>query len=207
MVVGIICHDLLFREALESLLRSHNGVEVLPVAQDTRAAIGQFARQTPDVVVLVEEGLAEDEWVMFSALKTLTSVRALVLTRAGAPSNRSELPVDAVVRREDGAATLFQMLKDVCKRAGRAGSLLVAEAGHAYGSARPTLTARETEVANLVAQGLPNRRIGVIMGLQEQSVKNLVSVVMRKLNCENRVQVALKLSGALKTPPAAPQSE
>ena len=44
------------------------------------------------------------------------------------------------------------------------------------------------------------RRIGQIMGLQEQSVKNLVSVVMRKLNCENRVQVALKMVGVLSDP-------
>jgi len=36
--------------------------------------------------------------------------------------------------------------------------------------------------------------------LREQSVKNLVSVVMRKLDCENRVQVALKLVNA----PVAP---
>ena len=41
---------------------------------------------------------------------------------------------------------------------------------------------------------MPNRRISEVTALREQSVKNLVSVIMRKLNCENRVQVALKLT-------------
>jgi DNA-binding NarL/FixJ family response regulator len=43
---------------------------------------------------------------------------------------------------------------------------------------------------------MSNRRIAHVTGLREQSIKNLVSVVMRKLNCENRVQVALKLVNA-----------
>jgi DNA-binding CsgD family transcriptional regulator len=56
------------------------------------------------------------------------------------------------------------------------------------------LSRREYECAQLVAKGMSNRKIAQITGLREQSVKNLVSVVIRKLNCENRVQVALKLS-------------
>lgn len=63
-----------------------------------------------------------------------------------------------------------------------------------YGAPR-SLTKRELEVAQLVAQGMPNRRIAAVLQLQEQSIKNLVSAVMRKLDCENRVQVALRLSG------------
>jgi DNA-binding NarL/FixJ family response regulator len=68
------------------------------------------------------------------------------------------------------------------------------EAQSIYGAPR-TLTKRELEVAQLVAQGMPNRRIASVLQLQEQSIKNLVSAVMRKLDCENRVQVALRLSG------------
>jgi DNA-binding NarL/FixJ family response regulator len=41
---------------------------------------------------------------------------------------------------------------------------------------------------------MSNRKISQITGLREQSIKNLVSVIMRKLHCENRVQVALKLA-------------
>jgi DNA-binding NarL/FixJ family response regulator len=55
------------------------------------------------------------------------------------------------------------------------------------------LSHREFQVAEYVSKGYSNRTISEVSGLQEQSVKNLVSVVMRKLNCENRTQVALRL--------------
>ena len=58
------------------------------------------------------------------------------------------------------------------------------------------MTKREYEVAALVAKGFSNRRVAEVTGLREQSIKNLVSVVMRKLKCENRVQVALRLANA-----------
>ena len=45
----------------------------------------------------------------------------------------------------------------------------------------------------MVAKGFTNAKIAESMALKEQSVKNLVSTVIRKLHCENRVQVALRL--------------
>jgi DNA-binding NarL/FixJ family response regulator len=56
------------------------------------------------------------------------------------------------------------------------------------------LSNREYEVACLIAKGFTNQRIAEAMSLKEQSVKNLVSTVIRKLHCENRVQVALRLT-------------
>ena len=61
-----------------------------------------------------------------------------------------------------------------------------------YGNAN-NLTKREFEVAQFIAKGMSNRAIAETADLHEQSVKNLVSVVLRKLSCENRTQVALKL--------------
>ncbi|MFI5386756.1 MAG: response regulator transcription factor, partial [Fimbriimonadales bacterium] len=62
------------------------------------------------------------------------------------------------------------------------------------------LSVREYEVASLIARGHPNHRIAEATGLKEESVKNLVSTVIRKLNCENRVQVALRISRAAAPP-------
>lgn len=56
------------------------------------------------------------------------------------------------------------------------------------------LSNREYEVACLIAKGYTNQKIAETMLLKEQSVKNLVSTVIRKLHCENRVQVALRLT-------------
>jgi DNA-binding NarL/FixJ family response regulator len=195
MVVGIVCEDTLSREALASLIESREGLTVLPSPADVRATIGHYTKNTPDVLIVVDQDVSPDEWVMIAALKTLTSVRVISITNGEA--SRPGASADAVVRSDEGAAGLFRALSNF------AGELpepnLVAEQRSDYGR-RSKLTPREREVARLVAQGLPNRRIGQIMGLQEQSVKNLVSVVMRKMNCENRVQVALKVVGVIKDP-------
>lgn len=55
------------------------------------------------------------------------------------------------------------------------------------------LSAREYEVAKLISKGYSNRRISEETGIIEQSVKNTVSTVLRKLDCENRTQLALKI--------------
>ncbi|MFI5384709.1 MAG: response regulator transcription factor [Fimbriimonadales bacterium] len=56
------------------------------------------------------------------------------------------------------------------------------------------LSNREYQAACLIAKGYSNRMIAETMALKEQSVKNMVSTVIRKLHCENRVQVALRMS-------------
>lgn len=53
------------------------------------------------------------------------------------------------------------------------------------------LSPRERDVAALVAEGLSNREIGQELGLGEQSVKNLVSQILRKHGLRNRTQIAL----------------
>ncbi|MCX7800539.1 MAG: LuxR C-terminal-related transcriptional regulator [Fimbriimonadales bacterium] len=198
MVVGIVCEDTLTREALARLVESREGLSVLPSQSDVRATIGHFTKETPDVLIVMDKDVSPDEWVMVSALKTLTSVRVICVTEGDAPKTGSA--VDAVVRSQDGSEGLFRALSSFSGDLPQAPA--VAERRSEYGR-RSRLTPREQEVAKLVAQGLPNRRIGQIMGLQEQSVKNLVSVVMRKLNCENRVQVALKIVGVIKDPTLA----
>ena len=55
------------------------------------------------------------------------------------------------------------------------------------------LTRREYEVAQLVSQGMSNRKISEVTGLREQSIKNLVRVIMRKLNSQDRMSVASNL--------------
>ncbi|MFH9068887.1 response regulator [Streptomyces alboflavus] len=53
------------------------------------------------------------------------------------------------------------------------------------------LTAREREVARLVAQGLSNARIGAALGLAQPAVKSTVNRILTRLGLENRVQIAV----------------
>lgn len=57
-------------------------------------------------------------------------------------------------------------------------------------SACSELTAREAEVASLVATGLTNRQVAFRLQISEWTVINHLRQVMRKLDCTSRVQVA-----------------
>jgi DNA-binding NarL/FixJ family response regulator len=104
-----------------------------------------------------------------------------------------DVPVDRIINREAGAQDLFATLEELGGSVRMVARPYVRETRRSYGNGND-LTRREYEVAQLVAKGMSNRKIAQITGLREQSIKNLVSVIMRKLHCENRVQVALKLT-------------
>ena len=55
------------------------------------------------------------------------------------------------------------------------------------------LTAREAELARMVAQGLRNREIGRQLGSSEGAVKFALHAVFRKLDVANRTELALLL--------------
>lgn len=141
------------------------------------------------VATLEELGIAE--------LASLESRKGALGLHIIAVSDQDVLPApmgaiaNQTVNRKGG----FEALRTALRTADAANQPVseVREPMAVYGAPRQ-LTPREREVARLISQGLPNRRIAKVLGIQEQSVKNVVSVVMRKLDCQNRVQVALHLS-------------
>ncbi len=57
------------------------------------------------------------------------------------------------------------------------------------------LTARETEILDYIAQGYLNKQIAIRLGISEQTIKNHVTSILRKLNANARtdaVVVAIK---------------
>jgi DNA-binding NarL/FixJ family response regulator len=59
-------------------------------------------------------------------------------------------------------------------------------------TARPDLTAREREVLELLARGMPNKAIALRLSLSEKTVKAHVSAILRKLDVTDRTQAALR---------------
>jgi DNA-binding CsgD family transcriptional regulator len=59
-------------------------------------------------------------------------------------------------------------------------------------SAVETLTAREREVLELLAEGLPNKAIGARLGISDQTVKFHVASIYGKLAASNRTEAVRK---------------
>jgi len=55
------------------------------------------------------------------------------------------------------------------------------------------LTRREYEVAELVARGSSNRQIGHQLSISEQTVKNHLHSIFRKLALNNRVELTIRI--------------
>jgi two-component system nitrate/nitrite response regulator NarL len=54
------------------------------------------------------------------------------------------------------------------------------------------LTARETEVIQLIAQGLPNKVIAQRLGISEHTVKFHVNAILRKLDAQSRTEAVVR---------------
>jgi DNA-binding NarL/FixJ family response regulator len=53
------------------------------------------------------------------------------------------------------------------------------------------LTPRETEILNYIGQGLLNKQIAVKLGISEQTIKNHVTSILRKLNANARTEAVV----------------
>jgi DNA-binding NarL/FixJ family response regulator len=202
MRVSVVCRDALLRDGILSLLAHEGSFEVAAGGEHVAGITRAFMDEGPNVLVAVADMLDTDDWVQLNQIKAGGNVHIILLV-SSSTSTVGQRVADAVVRRSEGAAALIQVVRRFIgpmmyrpySQPTAVPTVPVAhEPVNIYGAPR-SLTKRELEVAQLVAQGMPNRRIAAVLQLQEQSIKNLVSAVMRKLDCENRVQVALRLSG------------
>lgn len=70
-----------------------------------------------------------------------------------------------------------------------------------------SLSPREVEILKLVAQGTSNKGIASILGISEQTIKNHISSILRKLEAENRTHaVVLALERNLIEPKMSSQN-
>ncbi|MFC4529197.1 AAA family ATPase [Sphaerisporangium dianthi] len=121
---------------------------------------------------------------------------AEVLLRRGAPGDHEE----AAALAERAAAEARRL--DLPGPLARADRLLAATA--ARRRADDPLTAREREVAGLVAQALSNRRIADRLTLSERTVESHVRNILTKLGLANRAELIARLLGERQRHPRPP---
>lgn len=200
----------LITAGIRTVLESAGDIDVVATAGDGSAAVRAAVRHRPDVALLDITMPVLDGLGALGELRRQTpAVRAVMLTSFGTEPN--------VLRAlRDGASgfVLKHCTPDELIRAVRA-----AHEGDAYLSPEVTrmvlgmvapaagrrhealarltaLSPRETEIAELVAEGLSNADIGRRVHMSEPSIKTYMSRVLTKLGCANRVEVALLVRDA-----------
>ncbi len=101
--------------------------------------------------------------------------------------SRGEYPIN------EHFMTRPKVAEDVLKRFQDTSSI-----GEAFKFVMAPLTNRETHILNLIAEGQSNKQIAVTLKISEQTIKNHVSAILRKLNANDRAHaVALAYSRGL----------
>jgi two-component system response regulator DegU len=211
ITVMVIDEQELFRTGVKQVLSQYPGFEVLDCApgEDTMrliettmpniALLGcrlsahngldlgkRIARYFPNTRVIVLSPDPDDE-DLFEVIKT--SAVACLNKNASADdllstirqASRGEYPInDTVMNRPTVARRVLRQFEEIASMGGKAMETVVAP-----------LTARETQILNYVANGNTNKQIATSLQISEQTIKNHVSAILRKLNANDRAHAVV----------------
>ena len=185
------------RRGLCALLQRHEGWEVCGEAVDGRDAVQKAKQFKPDVVI-VDIGMPNLNGL--DATRQLVqhdpNFRVIVLTVTDADQVIREA-LDAGARgfvlKSDAARDLVSAIEALQSKrmffTPRVNELLLAgflEKGHAISRSEPptlpTLTAREREITQLLAEGRSSKEAAALLNLSTKTVETHRSNIMRKLN-------------------------
>jgi DNA-binding NarL/FixJ family response regulator len=190
--IGVCAKKSLVADSLASLLENDGGFDVVAKESSPVSLIESAKVSQATVMVVDATDLDLGEFQYLLGARAFGNFRIVMLVSEGESLGFPVEAVDKLIYREAGANGLFESILEFPDLTQKKFTTF-RETRRIYGNGSD-LTSREIEVARLVAKGHSNRTVSTVTGLQEQSVKNLVSNVMRKLNCVNRVQVALSLA-------------
>ncbi len=194
----IVDDHVAIRVGLASMLKTHSDFHVTGSAADGEEALSMLEREVPDIILLdLRMQHLDGIGVLEQVVRRQYATRVIVLTsyetnedvyhavNAGAhgyllkDASEQEL-VDAIRIVHTGKSYLPQ---DIASK--------LADRMH-----RPSLSSRELEVLEMLAKGLTNKQIGVVLGISDHTVRSHVANITGKLEVADRteaVAIAIKL--------------
>lgn len=214
MKVLIVDDDALVAQALSTILSVEDDVDVVGLGGSGPEAIERYRELAPDILLMdirmpggdglsaAERILAEDAGARIVFLTTFSDdeyiVRALKMGSRGylikqdvaqvAPALRSVMAGVCVLEGEVLERSATMGLSSWPQASG-------ADRGRGRQDLRSTafasLTDREYEVVEAVAEGLDNAEVAAQLFMSEGTVRNHISAILAKLGLRNRTQVAV----------------
>jgi two-component system, NarL family, response regulator DevR len=200
--VGIIDDHTLFRESVKRILDIETDIDVVGDSAGRADGLAMIVREKPDIL-LQDIGLGSaDGLAMLSEIKTLTPhLKCLILT--GMTENQHILR--AIQNRADGfllkdcsMPALIEAIRKLARGQTMWDPALIArlmETDSKFSEGLDaegiqSLTASESKIAHLIAEGLTNREIGKRLHLAEKTIRNRISLMMDKLQVTRRAKIA-----------------
>jgi DNA-binding NarL/FixJ family response regulator len=210
----IVDDHALFRVGIANILGKEPDLEVVGEADDSRSAVDRALETSPDIVLMdlslpapggiettqrikrelpstaiIVLAVSEDEDALFDAIKA--GAAAFILKDVG-PDDL----VTIIRRVVDGEylindkvfakpAVASRVLKEFRELA-----VYGQEAAPIFAPLAP-LSPREVEILDNIAQGMTNKQVAYALSISEQTVKNHMSSILRKLSVNDRTQAVV----------------
>jgi len=208
--VLIVSQQVLFRQGVELVLSSMRDLEISGTADLNNGIALALDELPPDVAIIDIDGPSDSGLALARRMKQrLPSIGIVMLT-----SNPSDAQLFQALKAQAAAYLGKEITADHLVGAIRR----VARGEHIINESLTTrpnvadqvlqqfqelssesenddfispLTPRETEILNYIAQGYLNKQIALVLGISEQTIKNHVTSVLRKLNANARTEAVV----------------
>lgn len=209
MIKTILVDDqMLIREGIKMLLSLDSEIEIIAEGQNGAEAIELVKKYNPDIVLIDIRMPIMDGVEATKAIKNFNpDTKILVLTTFNDNDyifNSLANGANGYLLKDSKSEELISAIKTVYKGniliqntvANKMSELLKDTTAIKVNSTvskinLSSLTARELEVAKLVAKGYNNKKISEELFLSEGTVKNYISKILDKLELENRTDLAI----------------
>jgi two-component system, NarL family, nitrate/nitrite response regulator NarL len=202
----IVDDQLIVREGLRMLIENHPGSKVVAMASTRSEALEIVSGNAVDLIILNLELGGYSALSFIPQLRDATkTARILVLTGLRDPETHrqaAQLGAMGVVLKEDAAELLLKAIEKVYK--GEAwldrltlGNLLWQMSSQEKSAPDPqtkrisSLTERERQVINLIAEGLKNRQIAERLFISPTTVTHHLSSIYSKLGVSDRLELVI----------------
>jgi len=196
--VAVIESQVLFAKALTKIFAEDAAFVVTGDHRSVRHE--ELALEKPELVVVDLDGQTDDVGTIVRiCLEAAPGARVCILSMHLSPETMQRslaAGAEAYIVKDVSPAELLRAVKTVADGQSFvdprvAGGLLRRRSQNAGKPDIMELSARESEVLKLIAEGLPNKQISARLHLSEKTVKNHISRIFSKLNITARTQAAV----------------
>jgi DNA-binding NarL/FixJ family response regulator len=197
--VLLVNHQPLFRGGLRRTVESAGGFLVVGEAGSGYQAMQESERARPNLLLVDADLPGISGYAIVAALLQGTPGRAAVVLAESVDHEVYDLAIASGAAGAVSSRIAADQLMRVLRRVARAQPLFwepesLPSRRDTIAPSRvspPGLTMREIEVLDCVAQGFSNRQISEALFVNEQTVKNHMTSIFRKLDVEDRVQALI----------------
>lgn len=206
----IISQQSLFRQGIEHSLENFGGIEVVLTTEINDSVLSTIDTQAPDVIIIDIDGSIESGLSLARRIKQRApNIGIIVLTSSPADEQLFQAlknQAAAYFSKEVTADKLAETVRRVARGEHPINESLTASPRVAekvllqfQELSRKTeaeaflspLTTREMEILKCMGQGMLNKQIAVEVGISEQTIKNHVTSILRKLNANARTEAVV----------------